>query len=189
MARAVVKNEDTARLFMQRYGSHFPAGLHTLGGVLFRIVDAESTSEEATSVLTEKAAQQLQGQISVGFIGGLLGIGASISGEQSSSSGKTEGQEKKADNVSYTFSSQSLGPATTNPAAFPNLLANNSTWALIDRGSPNAYIPIWELIRDLGSDFEEAAKILENTWRKDEAERKQKIVKQKVRSNSVISTT
>jgi hypothetical protein len=54
------------------------------------------------------------------------------------------------------------------------LLANNSTWALIDRGSPNAYLPIWELIRDLGSDFEEAAGILERTWNSNESGRNQK---------------
>lgn len=50
MARNVVKDEQSARLFMERYGSHFPAGLHTLGGVLFRIADAESESMMSTSV-------------------------------------------------------------------------------------------------------------------------------------------
>ena len=173
MARTV-DDEDAARLFMQRYGSHFPAGLHTLGGVLFRIVDAESSSTQATSVLTDKAAQQLQGQTSGGLLGGAIGIGVSVSGEVSGSGGKTEGYEEKADNVSYTFSSQAMGPATTSPDAFFKLLANNSTWALIDRGSPNAYIPNWELIRHLGNHFEEAAIILENTWRDDEVERARK---------------
>jgi hypothetical protein len=177
MASTVVKDERTARLFMERYGSHFPAGVHTLGGVLFRIVDAESSSTKVTNVLTEKAAQQLQSQISIGFLGGLFGIGASISAEHSSSDGKTEGHDKEIDDVSYTFSSQAMGPATTNPATFVKLLANNSTWALIDRGSPHAYLPIWELIRNLGDDFGEAAQILEHTWRKDEAGRNPKTIK------------
>jgi len=39
---------------------------------------------------------------------------------------------------------------------------------LIDRGSPNAYIPVWELIRDLGSDYEGVAEVLEKTWLDDE---------------------
>lgn len=176
MARKVVKDEKTARQFMERYGSHFPAGLHTLGGVLFHIVDAESRSTKETSVLTEKAAQQLQGQLSVGFLGGLLGIGTSIGDEHSCSSGNTEGHDEETDDVSYTFSSQAMGPATANPASFSQLLKNNSTWALIDRGSTNAYLPIWELIRGLGDDFEAAAAILEKTWHKDEAERIEKIV-------------
>ena len=180
MARDIM-DEETARRFMQRYGSHFPNGLHTLGGVLFRIVDAESSSMKGTSVLTEKAAQHLQGQLSFGFLGGMFGIGLSIRGEHSSSSGKTEAHEKEAEDISYTFSSQAMGPATTNPAAFNTLLSNNSTWAIIDRGSQNAYLPMWELIRDLGSDFKDAATFLEYTWRKDEAERRHKIAHKKVR--------
>ena len=176
MARSIVKDEDpdkrkaAARHFMERYGSHLPAGLHTLGGVLFRIVDAESHSTKETTKLTEKAAQKLQGQISVGFLGGAFGIGASISAEHSSSSGIASAQDKEEEDTLYTYSFQSMGPAATNPATFCKLLANNSTWALIDRGSPHAYIPVWELIRDLGSDYEGAANVLEDTWREDEVQ-------------------
>ena len=65
-----------------------------------------------------------------------------------------------------------MGPAATNPATFSKLLANNSTWALIDRGSQHAYIPVWELIRDLGSGYEDVAKILEDTWCQDEKRKK-----------------
>jgi hypothetical protein len=171
MASTTVKDADTARLFMQRYGSHFPAGVHTLGGVLFRIVDAESESTKATTILAAKAANQLQGQISGGVLAGLGGIGVSISGEKNSSNGTVEGHDEKTDDVFYTFSSQAMGPATTNPATFNKMLANNSTWAIIDRCSPTAYIPIWEMIRDIDVVFEEAAKHLESTWRNDEEER------------------
>lgn len=183
MARSIVKDKDhdkrkaAARHFMERYGSHLPAGLHTLGGVLFRIVDAESQSTKQTSKLTEKAAQKLQGQISVGFLGGSFGIGASISTEHSSSSGKASAQEEEEEDTSFTYSFQSMGPAATNPATFYKLLANNSTWALIDRGSAHAYIPVWELIRDLGSDFEEAAGVLEETWSKDEEQNRLRSLK------------
>ena len=132
MASKVVKDKESARQFMQRYSSHYPAGLNTLGGVLFHIVDTESSYTKETSVLSEKAAQQLQGQISVGFLGGMFGIGASVTAENSSSKGKTDAHEKQEDDVSYTFSSQAMGPSTTNPATFSKLLANNSTWALIN---------------------------------------------------------
>lgn len=180
MARSIVghkeldKRKESARHFMERYGSHFPAGLHTLGGVLFRIVDAESRGTQETSKLTEKAAQQLQGQISVGFLSGAFGIGASISGQHSGSSGKEAAQEEKAEDTTYTYSFQAMGPAATNPATFTKLLANNSTWALIDRGSEHAYIPVWELMRDLGNDFADAAQVLEDTWREDEKENRRK---------------
>lgn len=178
--------EEAARCFMERYGSHFPAGLHTLGGVLFRIVDAESHSTKATSKLTEMAAQRLQGQISVGFLGGAFGIGASISGEHSSSSGETRAKEEEAEDTSYTYSFQAMGPAATNPATFTKLLANNSTWALIDRGSHHAYIPVWELLRDLGKDFDEAAQVLEDTWREDEKKNKQKSLRVEYKITKII---
>ena len=180
MARSISRHkesteqEEAARHFMERYGSHLPAGLHTLGGVLFRIVDAESSSSQKTSTLTEKAAQHLQSQISVGVLGGAFGIGASVKTQHTESEGKLTGTDEKAEHTSYTFSFQVMGPAATNPATFTKLLANNSTWALIDRGSKNAYIPVWELMRELGSDFEGAAQVLEKTWCKDEKENKQK---------------
>ena len=170
--KQLVSDKKTARQFMQRYGSHYPAGLNTLGGVLFRIVDAESSSTQETSILTDKAEQELQGQLSIGFLGGTFGIGASTTGEHSSSSGETKAVNNQGDDVSYTFSSQTMGPATTNPVLFSKLLSNNSTWALIDRGSQHAFIPMWELLRDLGSDFDTAADVLEKTWNDDEIKKK-----------------
>lgn len=168
------KRQEAARSFMSRYGSHFPAGLHTLGGVLFNTVDAESSGKKDTSELTSKATDYLQNQVSVGFLGESFGISASVSTDHSNSQGKIEAGHQEADKTSYTFDVQSMGPAATNPVTFSRLLANNSTWALIDRGSHHAYIPVWELIRDLGSGYEKAADILEDTWCKDENRKKQR---------------
>ena len=44
---------------------------------------------------------------------------------------------------------------------------------MIDRGSFEGYIPVWELIRDLGKEFEGAASVLEETWCIDEKARKE----------------
>lgn len=190
MARSIMKASDpsaAARRFMNRYGSHFPAGLHSLGGVLFRIVDAESSAEIETSVFTEKAAKELQGQISVGFLGGAFGIGASISGGHSNTSGELQAEEKKAEAASYRYSFQAMGPAATNPTTFTKLLANNSTWALIDRGSPLAYIPVWELLTDLGDPaFNMAAGVLEETWKKDELKKSKKIARAEFKISEII---
>ena len=190
MARSITKASDpseAARRFMNRYGSHFPAGLHSLGGVLFRIVDAESSAEIETSVFTEKAAKELQGQISVGFLGGAFGIGASISGGHSDTSGELQAEEKKAEAASYRYSFQSMGPAATNPTTFTKLLANSSTWALIDRGSPLAYIPVWELLTDLGDPaFNMAAGVLEETWKEDELKKSKKIARAEFKISEII---
>ena len=190
MARSITEASDpseAARRFMNRYGSHFPAGLHSLGGVLFRIVDAESSAKIETSVFTEKAAKELQGQISVGFLGGAFGIRASISGGQSDTSGELQAEEKKAEAASYRYSFQSMGPAATNPTTFTKLLANSSTWALIDRGSPLAYIPVWELLTDLGDPaFNAAAGVLEETWKEDELKKSTKIARAELKISEII---
>ncbi|KAJ7375556.1 hypothetical protein OS493_040430 [Desmophyllum pertusum] len=64
---SAVEQEKSARLFLERYGSHFPAGVQTLGGVFFSIADAESKSTTEASKLTEAAVGHLKAQMSVGF--------------------------------------------------------------------------------------------------------------------------
>ena len=166
------KREKLARTFMDRYGSHFPAGAQTLGGVFFSIAEAESKSAMDTSKLIEAAVDHLNAQISLGFLGGGFGIGASGTGEHTTGTGKAHAKHVTDQNETFTFSVKSMGPLATNPSTFDKLLSYNSTWALIDRGSFEGYIPVWELIRDLGKEFEEAAVVLEETWRKDENARK-----------------
>ena len=181
MARAITqdakanaaKREKSARIFMDRYGSHFPAGVQTLGGVFFSIADAESKSTTDTFKLTETAVDHLNAQISFGFLSGAFGIGASVTGENTAGSGKTDEKHETSDSERFTYSVKSMGPPATNPSTFHKLLSYNSTWALIDRGSFEGYIPVWELIRDLGKEFEGAASVLEETWCKDEKARKE----------------
>ena len=166
------KGEKSARIFMDRYGSHFPAGVQTLGGVFCSIADAESKHAMDTYELTEAAMDHLNNQISFGFLGGAFGIGASGTGEHTFGTGRTHTKHKTGNNEVFTYSVKSIGPLATNPSTFHKLLLYNSTWALIDRGNFEGYIPVWELIRDLGKEFEEAAVVLEETWCKDENARK-----------------
>ncbi|CAH3172617.1 unnamed protein product [Porites evermanni] len=175
MAKRTVRDEESARSFMERFGSHFPAGVQTLGGVFFCIVDAESKSATNIVKLTEAAVNHLDAQISVGFLSGLSVTGASATGKKDTSTGESNRKYKDSSNESFTFSVKSIGPQAANPSTFPKLLSYNSTWALIDRGNIEGYIPVWELIRELGSEFEEAATVLEKTWRKDEEDRKKKL--------------
>ena len=169
-----VKREKSARLFMERFGSHFPAGVQTLGGVFFSIADAESKNATDTVKLTDAAVDHLNSQISAGFLGSGFGIGASVTGDHTGSAGSSSASRSQSSTESFTYSVKSLGPPAANPATFHKLLSYNSTWALIDRGSIQGYIPVWELIRDLGSGFQEAAQVIEDTWVKEEAARKVK---------------
>ena len=163
--------EQSARTFMERYGSHFPAGLHTLGGVFFNIADAESKS--TTDIFKPTDTFKLT-EAAVAFLGGALRIGASGTEEHANSEENIEETFTAIQNEKFSHSVRSIGPLATNPATFQKLLSYSSTWALIDRGPVTSYIPIWELIEDLGSEFREAATALKETWHKDEDARQEK---------------
>lgn len=171
------KRKARARRFMEMFGSHVPAGVQTLGGVFFSIADAESEGVQKTTTLTKAATEKLQTQMSFGFLGGGFGIGGSVKAEHQESTGKTQGEQEDQKKTSYTYTVHAMGPAAT--VVFQKLLSYNSTWALIDRGPHEAYIPIWELLRNLGGSYEDAAQVLEATW--DEEEEKKKEVSKELK--------
>ena len=80
----------------------------------------------------------------------------------------------KEASIDYTFSKIVIGPRASNPKQFENLLSYNWTWAIIDRGPVESYIPVWRLIRRCGAKYELAADILEKAWKGDEEKRKKK---------------
>ena len=180
-ARSIVKDktasaeehENAARDFLKRYGSHYPAGVQTLGGVFFSITDVQSNKITKTNTLAEKAVKYLQSQMSAKCLERPLGIGVSLKGGHISSKEKVDERLIESNMFCFTYNEQSMGPQA-NSATFHKLLSYSSNWALIDRGSFDDYIPVWELIRDLGGDFEDAARVLEETWHKDEAKRREK---------------
>lgn len=167
------KRKATARRFMEMFGSHVPAGVQTLGGVFFSIADAESEGVQKTTTLTKAATEKLQAQMSFGFLGEAFGIGGSIKAEHQGSTGETQAEQEDQKKTAYTYTVHAMGPAATNPVVFQKLLSYNSTWALIDRGPHEAYIPIWELLRNLGGSYEDAAQVLEATWDEEEETKKE----------------
>ena len=171
------KRKARARRFMEMFGSHVPAGVQTLGGVFFSIADAESEGVQKTTTLTKAATEKLQTQMSFGFLGGAFGIGGSVKAEHQESTGETQGEQEDQKKTSYTYTVHAMGPAATNPVVFQKLLSYNSTWALIDRGPHEAYIPIWELLRNLAGSYDDAAQVLEAT-RDEEEETKKEVSKQ-----------
>ena len=177
MARSIaqetdkLRRQEMARIFLQRYGSHFPAGTQTLGGVFFSIADAESKKAKKKFELIRAAAGYLKEKISLAFRGD-LGIGVSTAGEHSGSKGSNVGEHNERCGEFVTFSVRSIGPTTTDHDTFHKLLSDNSTWALIDRGPVQGYIPVWELLKDLGNEYETAADVLEKIWQCDEEKKK-----------------
>ena len=165
---------EKARSFMKLFGSHVPSGVHKLGGIFCSIADAESDTQIETTKFTEAAETRLKSQISGGYLGGAFVIGGSMAIDHSSSLGKAEASQTKKDNVAYRFSVEVIGPLASNPETFEQFLAYDSTWAIIDRGPPEGYLPVWHLLRRQGNEFQSAADILEKTWNEDEKKQRKK---------------
>lgn len=165
---------DSARKFLESYGSHFPTGVQTLGGVFFTTADVESECNQEIATLKNKAQRHLESQISIRS--GKVGMfeGHIFGGTENSKSHTEHINDVK---TTFSFRAYSIGPAA-NYATFHKLLSNNSNWALIDRGDfKTANIPVWKLVKDLGGVFEDAAKLLEDTWNSDELKRQEKCEK------------
>lgn len=173
-------SQNKARSFMTLYGSHIPSGVHKLGGIFCSIADAESDTSIETSKFTMAAEARLQSTISAGgYFGGAFLIGGSVTGEHHRSSGTAEASQAKKDNATYRFSVEVVGPLASNPVTFAQLLEYKSTWAIIGRGPPEGYIPVWRLLRKQGKEFQSAADVLKIIWKEDE-EKKRKLWEDKI---------
>lgn len=102
---------------MKCYGSHYPAGIQSLGGVFFSMADAESNSSKDTFTLTEAAVNHLNTEISAGFLGGAFGIGASGTGEHTANKSQNKGRHASPGRDNFTYSVKSMGPQASNKAS------------------------------------------------------------------------
>lgn len=167
-----ISSEAAARNFLDRYGSHYPEGVQTLGGVFFSIVDAESERRTNTTKLQKAALHHLKCKMA-GFPTGAFGVDASAEFEHDHVVGENTINIDESSETKFTLSMKSIGPQAHNPATFEELLSDSSNWALTDRGNPKSYRPVWELLntRNCGEEFARAAQFLKTTWEKDEKER------------------
>ena len=100
MANCIVSEKDAekrkarAHRFMEIFRSHVPAGVQTLGGVLFSIAEAESEGIQKTTTLTKAATEKLQTQMSFGFLGAVFGIGGSVKAEHQETTGETQAEKE-----------------------------------------------------------------------------------------------
>lgn len=182
MAMSILKSpskelrEESARCFLKRFGSHYPAGVQTLGGVYFRIVEIESEDAKFTSYLSEKAVKHLKAHIRPIEMPP-IGANASVGYTKNKSTETNNQAETRAESCYYNVTS--IGPTTEDPDTFQRLLSYESTWALIDRGAFEGFIPVWELLRKLGGTFESVSAFLEEIWKRDELSLKTKLEKKR----------
>lgn len=163
-----IKDDESAERFLESFGSHVSEGVHTLGGVFFRNLDVTTEREAKVSDVMMAAGSQFDVDVSAGYSGFGFSVGGSVKTNKFDASGSREASSSEKINYMSEMTVQSLGPPTTNPAMFSQLLqSNNATWHVIDRGDHAALVPVWQLM----SNLEEQAKHLENAWKKKQKER------------------
>ena len=157
-----IKDKESAENFLKMYGSHVPKGVHTLGGVFFRNVDVNTEREASVSEVMMAAGKQFDTEVSAGYSGLGFSVGGSVKTSSFEISGSTDASSTEKVKFMSTMTVKALGPPTTNPEMFSQLLqSNNATWYVIDRGNRAALVPVWELTPDL----KEQAEILKNVWK------------------------
>lgn len=134
-----------------------------------------AASNELTVVNKQASTNQTEATKKVG----LFGLGGSITATHSvssaSASGYTntnmesqgKGSSEANTNASFESSITCFGPnAATPDSMYEQLMSNNATWTIIDRGEPDSYFAIWDLIDYIGQGgtFKEQVKWLKNTW-------------------------
>lgn len=166
------QREKFARRFLERFGSHYPAGVQTLGGAYFSVVEVEGEETTSTKSLSKEAVNHLKGQIRVNCPIEVTEIGANASGGYTDSTRTETRTQGKNGFLKFHYHVTCFGPTAKDPDAFHRQLSDESTWALIDRGRSESFIPVWELLKNLGDTFEKVSALLEEIWDKDESERK-----------------
>ncbi|XP_068761171.1 uncharacterized protein [Montipora capricornis] len=157
-----IKDKESAENFFKMYGSHVPKGVHTLGGVFFRNLDVNTEREASVSEVMMAAGREFDTEVSAGYSGFGVSDGGSVKTKSFKISGSTDASSTKKVKFMSEMTVQVLGPPTTNPKMFSQLLqSNNATWYVIDRGDRAALVPVWELMPDL----KKQAEILKEVWK------------------------
>ena len=165
-----IKDDESAKRFLNSFGSHVSEGVHTLGGVFFRNLDVTTEREAKVSDVMMAAGTQLDVDVSAGYSGFGVSVGGSVKTNKFDASGSKDASSSEKISYMSEMTVQSLGPPTTNQEMFSQLLqSNNATWHVIDRGDHTALVPVWQLMSDQG--LKEQAEHLENAWKKKQKEK------------------
>jgi hypothetical protein len=136
-----------ARRFLEDFGSHVPCGTQHLGGIFWKIVEIRTEDEVESQQLERALAEETD--TSFGFGGGSWGFEATATGgaRRFNSSGNSTGSIDQKRSYTATTRIECTGPNVSNYDLFSQVLAaNNTSWFLIDRGTPKALVPVWDLL-------------------------------------------
>jgi hypothetical protein len=175
---AIVHDFQSAKIFLEDYGTHFVTATQRLGGLQrleclakFRKQEDESTYSRVLSTEMTTSASMSGFGISSGFIGSLSGAG---SGTSRSLEGQAHGTFDESLSEETKVRIFFKGPSCSSVPIFTTALFNNSkSWHFIDNGLDfssfdgasrvtTSVLPLWDVLRDKG--YQEQAHHIREAW-------------------------
>ncbi|XP_071892750.1 interferon-induced very large GTPase 1-like [Anas platyrhynchos] len=141
--------------FFSRFGSHVNQGPIHFGGIFWWKASAEGFRAEQWDEMKQQTSEALNSYVRARFSGFGTKWGVKGDASKSSSQASFQGRDRSSTHRAVQlYVTKTGGPAETD--SFPEwkcgLVANNTTWCVIDRGSQ--LIPVWEIIlSNHSSDF------------------------------------
>jgi hypothetical protein len=162
-----VTSQSSALQFLKLFGSHMPTSVIHVGGMYSFACTVTATSKESSSKLQNLAAEQVSSYAKGG--GGLFGVTVMASVKYDSESQVANRRSGSSiQKTAQTETSTSVhGPLAESPTALNLILnASNKTWRIIDRGTPQDYVPVWDLLRSecYLNKFASQAKLLQSVY-------------------------
>jgi len=186
LGKDIIKRKQALE-YIRKFGSHIPFGIQTLGGLFIRKMTITTQQEESLSTLYSAASCKISEcnkeashtNIDATARVGFMGVGASgttsTAFSSASSSGSTQtsatsygiGSASSKMNVDFESHVTCLGPnAPTQDSLYQQLMTNNASWSVIDRGESDSYLAIWDFIEFMGQGglLKEQCILLQEVW-------------------------
>ncbi|KAM9196213.1 LOW QUALITY PROTEIN: interferon-induced very large GTPase 1-like [Mergus octosetaceus] len=141
--------------FFSRFGSHVNQGPLHFGGIFWWKASAEGFRAEQWDEMKQRTSEALNSYVGASFSG--FGTKWGVKGDASNSSSQAsfQGRDRSSTHTAVQlYVTKTGGPAETDslPEWKCGLVANNTTWCVIDRGFQ--LIPVWDIIlSNHSSDF------------------------------------
>uniref|UniRef100_A0A8B9TP13 MACPF domain-containing protein n=1 Tax=Anas platyrhynchos TaxID=8839 RepID=A0A8B9TP13_ANAPL len=141
--------------FFRRFGSHVNQGPIHFGGIFWWKASAEGFRAEQWDEMKQQTSEALNSYVRASFSGFSTKRGVKGDASKSSSQASFQGRDRSSTHRAVQlYVTKTGGPAETDslPEWKCGLVANNTTWCVIDRGSQ--LIPVWDIIlSNHSSDF------------------------------------
>ncbi|XP_068535196.1 interferon-induced very large GTPase 1-like [Anas acuta] len=141
--------------FFSRFGSHVNQGPIHFGGIFWWKACAEGFRAEQWDEMKQQTSEALNSYVGASFSGFSTKRGVKGDASNSSSQASFQGRDRSSTHTAVQLRvTKTGGPAETDslPEWKCGLVANNTTWCVIDRGFQ--LIPVWDIIlSNHSSDF------------------------------------